>query len=114
MTKQGARGDHFLAFLILNAAASGFNTPRPDARGQRPGGSGARTRISSRGNDHVIYCCRGGSTGGRVRGGGYKMTEEPALQPFGAAARCRPPRWNQLERAGPGDWSVTLYFENTL
>lgn len=25
MTKQGAHGDHFLAFLILNAVASGFN-----------------------------------------------------------------------------------------
>lgn len=24
MTKQGARGDHFLPFLILNAEASGF------------------------------------------------------------------------------------------
>jgi len=25
MTKQGAHRDHFLAFLILNAVASGFN-----------------------------------------------------------------------------------------
>ena len=25
MTKQGAHRDHFLPFLILNAAASGFN-----------------------------------------------------------------------------------------
>ena len=114
MTKQGAHRDHFLAFLILNAAASDFNTPRPDAEGLRPGGSGARTRISSRGNGHVIYCCRRGSTGARVRGGGYKMTEKPALQLFGAVAHRSPRSGISSIVPGRGDGSVTLYFENTL
>lgn len=31
MTKQGAHGDHFLAFSILNAIASGFSTSRDEA-----------------------------------------------------------------------------------
>lgn len=63
MTKQGAHRDHFLAFLILNAVASGFNMSWAEAAACALDGSGTRIRISSRGNGHVIYCCWRGATG---------------------------------------------------
>lgn len=80
MTKQGARGDHFLAFSILNAIASGFSTSRDEAAAfLRRDGSGAWIRISSRGNGHVIYCCRRGATGVGAGEGRDWMTEKSSL-----------------------------------
>lgn len=79
MTKQGAHGDHFLPFLILNAIASGFSMSWAEAPAYARTDLASRIRISSRGNGHVIYCCWGGATGGGTREGRDKMTENSSL-----------------------------------
>lgn len=70
------------------------------------GGSGARIKMSPRGNGHVIYCCRRGATGASARGGRYKMTDH--------RPRSSPGSGISPIVTGPRGRSVTLYFENTL
>lgn len=63
MTKQGAHGDHFLPFLILNAVASGFNMSWAEAAARTRTDLALGLGFLSRGNGHVIYCCWRGATG---------------------------------------------------
>lgn len=111
MTKQGAHGDHFLAFLILNAIASGFNMSWAEAA--------ACTRTDqARGlgflrEEMVTWFTVAGEAlqvSAHEKGG----IRWPKTRLFGTTLRFSPRSGISSIVTGLGDQSVTQYFENTL
>lgn len=111
MTKQGAHRDHFLAFLILNVVASGFNTSWARAAAR------ARTYLAwglgFRREEMVTwFTVAGEALQVPVHAeGGIRW---PRSRLFGTALRSSSRSGISSVVTGPRDKSVTLYFENTL
>lgn len=111
MTKQGAHGDHFLAFLILNVVASGFSMSWAEAaacaRADLAGGLGFLRE------EMVTWFTVAGEAlqvPAHAEGG----IRWPKTRLFGTAPCSSPCSGVSSIVTGPRDRSVTLYFENTL